>query len=98
MGNGGWKGAPVNGAAELGYAVAPRRQRRGIATAAVRELITRARITGLRTVVAHTLPHESPSTNVLTRCGFTQVGEVLDPDDGLVWRWELQLGRATAPQ
>src|SRR5215831_20487735 len=36
VGNGGWKGPPEQGTAELGYAVAPSRQRRGIATAAVR--------------------------------------------------------------
>jgi RimJ/RimL family protein N-acetyltransferase len=33
IGNGGWKGAPVGGAAGLGYAVAPARQGRGVATA-----------------------------------------------------------------
>lgn len=29
VGNGGWKGAPVDGVAELGYAVAPERRGRG---------------------------------------------------------------------
>ncbi|HEV2068935.1 MAG TPA: hypothetical protein VGR26_03985 [Acidimicrobiales bacterium] len=33
----------------------------------------------------------SPSTSVLVRCGFANVAEVLDPDDGPVWRWELSL-------
>jgi hypothetical protein len=28
---------------------------------------------------------------VLHRCGFARVGDVLDPDDGLVWRFELAL-------
>ena len=28
------------------------------------------------------------STRVLTKCGFRHVGEVMDPEDGLVWRWE----------
>ena len=48
IGNGGWKGPPVDGAAELGYAVAPARQGRGVATAVVRELVKRraARMTG----------------------------------------------------
>src|SRR5271154_460452 len=41
VGNGGWKGAPADGVAELGYAVAPERRRRGIATAVVRELVAR---------------------------------------------------------
>jgi hypothetical protein len=25
---------------------------------------------------------------VLAKSGFQQLGEVVDPDDGLVWRWE----------
>jgi len=91
VGNGGWKGEPRDGVAELGYAVAPERQRRGIATAAVRELIARARAVGVRLVIAHTVPESSASTTVLDRCGFVQVGELVDPDDGLVWRWELSL-------
>jgi RimJ/RimL family protein N-acetyltransferase len=91
VGNGGWKGVPVDGAAELGYAVAPARQRRGIATAVVRELVERARRAGLRVVVAHTLAEENASTNVLTRCGFTRIAELDDPDEGRTWRWELPL-------
>ena len=69
VGNGGWKGAPIDGMAELGYAVAPSWQRRSIATAVVRELVGRARNAGLRTVVAHTLVEESASTRVLWKCG-----------------------------
>ena len=91
IGNGGWKGPPLDGAAELGYAVAPARQGRGVATAVVRELAGRARAAGLRMVVAHTLAAESASTSVLTRCRFVQVSELIDPDEGPVWRWELHL-------
>jgi hypothetical protein len=29
---------------------------------------------------------------VLTKCGFQYVGEVIDPDDGLVWRFEKVIG------
>jgi RimJ/RimL family protein N-acetyltransferase len=28
------------------------------------------------------------SARVLAKCGFRRVGEVIDPEDGLVWRWE----------
>ncbi len=38
--------------------------------------------------LAHTCPEPNASTRVLTKCGFRRVGEVMDPDDGLVWRWE----------
>ncbi|MGH9243932.1 MAG: GNAT family N-acetyltransferase [Acidimicrobiales bacterium] len=91
VGTGGWKGAPVDGVAELGYAVAPERQGRGIATAVVRELVARARAAKVQRVVAHTLPETSASTAVLRRCGFVPVDELIDPDDGPVWRWELSL-------
>jgi RimJ/RimL family protein N-acetyltransferase len=53
IGNGGWKGAPLNGAAELGYAVAPARQGHGVATAVVRELVRRARLVGLLSGISH---------------------------------------------
>lgn len=59
VGNGGWKGAPVGGRAELGYAVAPRVRGRGIAGAAVRVLLARGRQAGLHIAVAHTLAEES---------------------------------------
>ena len=93
VGNGGWKGAPVDGVAELGYAVAEGRRNRGLATAAVRELVRRARGAGVRLAIAHTLAEVSASTAVLTRCGFARVGDVVDPDDGPLWRWELSLDR-----
>lgn len=91
VGNGGWKGPPVEGSAEIGYSVAPSRQGRGIATAAVRRFIEQASTARLQRVVAHTLPHESASTTVLRRCGFLKTGDAIDPDDGPVWRWELSL-------
>ena len=91
VGNAGWKGAPVDGVAELGYSVAPARRGRGIATAVVLELLARGRRAGLVEAVAHTLPERSPSTSVLARCGFTKVGDSVDPQDGPVWRWTIRL-------
>ena len=90
IGFGGWKGPPVDGAAELGYAVAPARQGRGVATEAVRILVERARAAGVGLVLAHTLPEDSPSTGVLRRSGFASAGAVADGDD-VVWRWELPI-------
>ena len=37
---------------------------------------------------AHTAPTANASTRVLAKCGFDFVGEVMDPEDGRVWRWE----------
>ena len=94
VGFGGWKGPPADGVAELGYAVAPERQGKGIATAVVRQLVTRSEAAGVACVIAHTLPEKSASTSVLSRCGFTHESDVVDPDggvEGVVWRWELPL-------
>ena len=44
----------------------------------------------VRIVRAHTLTEANASTRVLTKCGFQRINEVIDPDDGLVWRWEKQ--------
>ncbi len=95
VGFGGWKGAPINGEAELGYAVAPSRHGRGIATAVVNQLVDRARVSGVTTVIAHTLGEESASTAVLRKTAFTMTEAIDDPDDGLIWRWELPLEQKT---
>jgi ribosomal-protein-alanine N-acetyltransferase len=87
VGNGGWTGPPDDGRAELGYAIAQRRRNRGLATAAVRELVDRASAAGLREAVARTAADNAPSAAVLTKCGFTMVGEELDPHDGVMSKW-----------
>lgn len=93
VGFGGFKGPPADGAVEIGYAIAPARRGRGLATAAALVMIERARSAGVRTVLAHTLAEPNPSTSVLARCGFTRTATVHDPDlDADVWRWELALG------
>lgn len=68
----------------------PPYQGRGYATEAAQALVEYAFESGqVRLVRAHTLPAENASTHVLTKCRFTWKGEVMDPEDGLVWRWEL---------
>jgi len=94
VGFGGFKGPPADGAVEVGYAVAPSRRERGIATAVTRTMIERAASAGVTLVLAHTLPESNASTRVLERCGFVHVGSVAedpDGDEGEVWRWELAL-------
>jgi RimJ/RimL family protein N-acetyltransferase len=44
----------------------------------------------VKTIIAHTLGYDNPSTRVLQKCGFEKVKEINDPDDGLIWRWELK--------
>jgi ribosomal-protein-alanine N-acetyltransferase len=42
----------------------------------------------VRTICAHTLPETNASTRVLEKCGFEKVGELVDSENNLVWRWE----------
>jgi ribosomal-protein-alanine N-acetyltransferase len=95
VGSCGYKGPPdPEAVVEIAYGVDPSHQRRGYATEAARALVAFAFDSGrVRAVRAHTRPAENPSTRVLTKCGFERVGEVIDPEDGLVWRWELQQKR-----
>jgi len=86
----GFTGPPgSDGAVEIAYGIASAYQNRGLAGEAARELIAYAMSTGqVRTIRAHTLPENNASTRVLTRCGFTRIGAVSHPEDGVVWRWE----------
>jgi ribosomal-protein-alanine N-acetyltransferase len=91
IGSGGFKGPPDSaGMVEIAYGIVPEFQGRGYATEVARALVGYALESGLvRTVRAHTLPSPNASTKVLRKCGFEFTGEVIEPDDGLVWRWEL---------
>ena len=57
------------------------------ATALVQHAGTHAAVKIIR---AHTLPEKNASTRVLEKCGFRFVGEAIEPEDGLVWRWEYK--------
>ena len=90
IGSGGFKGPPdSDGLVEIAYGIAPGYQGRGYATEVARALIDFATANvDVRRLRAHTWPEPNASTKVLTKCGFDFIGEVVDPDDGLVWRWE----------
>lgn len=88
VGFGGYKGPPADGEVEVGYAIAPERQGRGLATAVVAILVERARSAGVPLISAHTLAEENASVAVLRRSGFTRTEEIVDPDEGAIWRWE----------
>ncbi|WP_439629874.1 GNAT family N-acetyltransferase [Gemmata sp.] len=90
VGRCGFKGPPdPAGAVEIAYGIDPGHQGKGYATEAAAALVAFAfgdpRVAVVR---AHTLPDGDASKRVLGKCGFRHVGEVVDPDDGLVWRWE----------
>ena len=92
IGTGAFKGAPDDeGAVEIAYAIVPSFQGQGygleLASALVAFACADPRVHLLR---AHTLPEANASTRVLAKCGFAHRGEVIDPEDGPVWRWELE--------
>jgi len=90
IGSGGFKGPPDSeGMVEIAYGIAPPFQRRGYATEVAKALVDYALGDGsVRLLRAHTLRESNPSTKVLRKCGFEFIGEVIEPDDGPVWRWE----------
>jgi [ribosomal protein S5]-alanine N-acetyltransferase len=94
VGSAGFKGAPdEDGVVEIAYGVTPGYEGRGYATEAAKALmgfaLERVDVTSIR---AHTRPENNSSGRVLAKCGFQHVGEVDDPEDGLVWRWERVVG------
>ena len=90
IGSAGFKGPPTGeGMVEVAYGIVPAFENRGFATEATTALVTYAfGHASVSLVRAHTLPANNASTHVLTKCGFHRTGEVVDPDDGPVWRWE----------
>ncbi len=96
VGSAGFKGPPDDDeVVEIAYGIAPAFQGRGYATEAADACTAFAFSNGrVRLVRAHTLPTHNASTRVLEKCGFTWTGEVEDPEDGPVWRWERPKGSA----
>lgn len=94
VGWGGFKGPPHEGAVELGYAIAPSWEGRGLATAAARALLNEALAAPeVRTVLAHTLGEPGASVRVLQKTGFVIDGELVDEEVGKVWRFRLDFVR-----
>lgn len=90
IGHAGFKGPPnEEGIVEIAYGIAPDHQGQGLATETAEGLTQFAYAhPEVKLVIAHTLPETNASTRVLTKCGFIKTGETMDPEDGLVWRWE----------
>jgi RimJ/RimL family protein N-acetyltransferase len=87
-----------SGGVEIAYGVAPEFQGKGLATEAARALSAQVlRRPEVRYVFACTLPEPNASTRVLTKCGFMRAGDTIDPDEGVVWKWQLTRETANAP-
>lgn len=91
IGTGGYKGSPgPEGAVEIGYSIAPAYENQGLATEAADAMVRNAfSHEAIRAVLAHTLAEENASVAILRKLGFRFAGEIIDPTDGAIWRWEL---------
>ena len=91
IGTCGFKGPPDSeGMVEIAYGIAPEHQKQGYATEAAAELVRFALGSAqVRVVRAHTVEGAGASARVLEKCRFSSCGQVMEPDDGLVWRWEI---------
>lgn len=90
IGTAGFKGPPDDeGIVEIAYGIVPDFEGQGVATEAAGSLVKFASgDSRIRMIRAHTLPESNASTRVLTKNGFVKIAELVDPDDGPVWRWE----------
>jgi len=90
IGNASFKGAPDSeGVVEIAYGVVPGFEGRGFATEAAGLLVTFAFADPrVRLARAHTRHDNVASARVLQKNGFAKIGDVFDPEDGLVMRWE----------
>jgi RimJ/RimL family protein N-acetyltransferase len=92
VGSCGFKGPPdADGMVEIAYGIAPAHQNKGYATEAAAALVQFAFADPrVRVVRAHTMEDGNASARVLVKCQFVPFGQVVDPEDGLVWRWEIR--------
>jgi RimJ/RimL family protein N-acetyltransferase len=92
VGSCGFKGPPGrDGIVEIAYGVDQLYRGMGIATETAAALVAWAwGDARVRRIRAHTYAALNASTRVLMKCGFHSVGEVFDPEDGLVSRWEIE--------
>ena len=86
------KGPPdEHGRVEIGYEVLPEFRRRGVASAAERELLAwcfgQARVSAVR---ARTLNGNTVSQHMLKRLGFARIGPERDPELGEMVVWEIR--------
>lgn len=78
VGGGGFKGAPVNGSVEIGYETRAAYRRTGIASEAVdAQVVWALGQPGVERVIAETREDNVASRGVLTKLGFTLVGDGL---------------------
>ncbi len=92
IGSCGYKGEPdEDGMVEIGYEIRASHQGKGLATEAARALVENAfDFEEVKKIRAHTMPEAGPSAQLLQKIGFVRTNDFQDPDDGPLWRWELE--------
>jgi RimJ/RimL family protein N-acetyltransferase len=86
------KAFPTPGTIEIGYGLAQCRRGRGHAAAAVAELLDWARsVPSIAAVTANTAVDNLPSQRVLERNGFIRIGGKIDPEDGPLICWRVDV-------
>jgi [ribosomal protein S5]-alanine N-acetyltransferase len=92
VGTCGYKSGPTASpgrSVEIAYCTLPPFEGRGYASSMAALLVVIAETSRqVDRVIAHTLPEKNASGRILEKTGLTFTGDVIDPDDGPVWRWE----------
>jgi RimJ/RimL family protein N-acetyltransferase len=79
---------PENGSIDIGYGIAPSRQRRGSATRAIGAIVEWARTAPhVSVITAETAVDNIASQLVLMRNGFERTSERVDVEDGPLFGW-----------
>jgi RimJ/RimL family protein N-acetyltransferase len=98
VGSCGFKGGPTpEGVVEIAYFTFPAYEGRGYASVmaqALMDLVWSA--PAVRRVIAHTLAERNASARVLEKVRMHCIGQVIDPQDGRVWRWERERERQSS--
>ena len=79
----------AQGSIDIGYGIAPSRQGRGMASAAVVDWARSA--PAVTAITADTATDNVASQRVLSRNGFIRIGERIDDEDGALICWRLDL-------
>ncbi len=85
----------ADGAVEIAYGIDEAERGKGYASEGAAALAEFAYAReNVQLVLAHTKESDGASARVLEKCGFKCISKVIDPEDGLVYRWELHRAKS----